>query len=105
MFKKCLSGILALIIVFSLLTVFTAAVNAEGSYILGDADGDGEVSIIEVTYVQRYYAHFNIPLSNESLMHADVDGSGEVEIIDATYIQRYLAEMNVKYPIGETIKS
>lgn len=79
------------------------AVNAGETYVLGDADGDGEVTIIDVTYVQRYDAHFNIPISQESLMNADVDGSGEVEIIDATYTQRFLAEMNVKYPIGESI--
>lgn len=61
-------------------------------YIKGDADGDGEVSIIDATVIQRYNASiisaydFYKPLG-------DVDGDSDVTVIDATMIQRKEAGM------------
>ena len=69
--------------------------------ILGDADGDGKVSIKDVTAVQRHVAEFE-NVANEKA--ADVDGDGIVTISDATEIQRYLAEMDVPEEIGKPIK-
>ena len=57
-------------------------------YIVGDADGSGEVSIIDATYIQRYDVRiigdmdFYKPLG-------DVDGDSHVNVLDATKIQRY----------------
>lgn len=73
------------------------------SYILGDADGDEDVSAIDVTLIQRYCADFNINVPEETLMHGDVDDSGDLDILDATLIQRFLADFNVQYPIGEWV--
>ena len=56
---------------------------------LGDADGDGEVTIIDATAIQRWLA--DMPVSECILSYADFDGDGEVTILDATAIQRYLA--------------
>ena len=72
--------------------------------ILGDVDGDGEATIIDAAYIQRYEAGFNIPISEEDIfLRGDVDGDGEVTVIDATYIQRYDAGFNIPYSIGKTI--
>lgn len=57
-------------------------------YIKGDADGDGEVNVIDATYVQRY----DVNIIGENGLYkplADVDGDSEVSVIDATLIQRY----------------
>lgn len=57
---------------------------------LGDADLDGEVTIFDVTRIQRYLAHMTT-FNEQQLLLADFDGDGIVTIVDATYIQRFLA--------------
>lgn len=72
--------------------------------ILGDADGNGEVEIIDATIIQRYLSDMTVPYTEDELMNGDVDGDGELSIIDATLIQRYNAGFSVAYPIGEIIE-
>ena len=69
--------------------------------LLGDADGDGEVTVLDVTMMQRVLAKLSGAVIVEAT--ADVDGNGEVNVVDATYIQRYTASMPVKYPINEYV--
>ena len=70
--------------------------------ILGDADGDGNVTIIDATWIQRYLADIKVPNAfNEAA--ADADADGEISIIDATWIQRWLSGMKIPYSIGEEI--
>lgn len=70
--------------------------------ILGDVDGDREVTIIDATAIQRYLA--SIPTASYSEKAADADEDGEVTIIDATVIQRHLAQLpsneNIGKPMG-----
>ncbi|MBQ3265240.1 MAG: hypothetical protein IJH07_05630 [Ruminococcus sp.] len=54
--------------------------------ILGDADGDGDITSVDVTCIQRAVAHLDTGIDEDVLMNADVDGSGSLEITDATYI-------------------
>lgn len=69
---------------------------------LGDVDGDNEVTILDATYIQRHLA--SIPLHFEfSDKAADTDGDGFVSIIDATYIQRWLAGLSSNDNIGKSI--
>lgn len=72
------------------------------SYILGDADGDGEVTIIDATWIQRTLAGITLatPCNEEA---ADVDGDGSMTIIDVTLIQRSLAGIVVPYAIGQPV--
>lgn len=70
---------------------------------LGDANGDGVVSINDVTTIQRHLAEL-AELEGIYLHAADVNQDGEVTIDDATEIQLYLAEYELEYPIGEVIK-
>lgn len=56
-------------------------------YIKGDADGDGSVSIIDATVIQRHEANIVVETGFYRPL-ADVDGDSEVSIIDATLIQR-----------------
>ena len=60
-------------------------------YILGDANGDGRVTISDVTAIQRYIAEI-CDFSRTQFLAADVDKNGAVTIDDATRIQNYLAE-------------
>ncbi len=70
--------------------------------ILGDADGDGSVTISDATMIQKYLAEFDMP-ENFVLKACDADGDGRVTINDVTAIQKYLAEMDAPEGIGKPI--
>ena len=70
--------------------------------LLGDADRDGAVCIIDVTAAQRYLAAER-SLNDLSPLLADADGDGKVTILDATYVQRYLAGLDAPKGIGESV--
>ena len=61
----------------------------EDDFILGDADGDGKVTILDATAIQKYLASIPVPVFNEEA--ADIDGDGKVTVLDATGIQKFLA--------------
>lgn len=67
---------------------------------LGDADGDGRISISDVTAIQRHIAEFEL-LEGIYLYAVDTNRDGVADILDATEIQRLLAEYEVDEPIGE----
>ena len=69
---------------------------------LGDANGDGHVTINDVTAIQRYLAELET-LEGSYLHAADANQDGTVNIADATVIQMYLAEYDMEYPIGEVM--
>ncbi len=71
--------------------------------IIGDVDGDGTVTIIDATYIQRHLASVPIPYKINDKV-ADTDGDGNITIIDATMIQRYLASLPYEGRIGEEIE-
>ena len=72
----------------------------EGDILLGDADRDGFVNIIDVTCIQRYLAGYDV--SNFCYEAADIRGVG-LSILDATAIQRYLVDLPAYEGIGELI--
>ena len=59
---------------------------------MGDVDLDGEVSIMDVTMIQRYLVDVD-ELNPIQQLLADTDGDGAVGIVDATCIQRWLVSM------------
>lgn len=71
-------------------------------YILGDANGDGAVTISDVTAIQRHLAELEL-LDVAHLHAADVNQDGHLNISDATLIQMYLAENLNDSPIGTLI--
>ena len=71
-----------------------ATVLKEMGVTLGDANGDGVVSISDVTAIQRYISE--IPVENFNEAAADLNDDGVVTIDDATLLQLYLAEVPVE---------
>ena len=82
-------------------TVTTTKSEPASGYMLGDADGDGKITILDATAIQRYLAGLSV---SDTFSYAAACVSGEeLNILDATYIQRYLASFDVPYAIGEWI--
>ena len=59
-------------------------------FVLGDVDGDGEVSIMDATEIQLLVAGL-AEWTDRAKLAADVDGDGEPSIMDATQIQLIVA--------------
>ena len=71
--------------------------------ILGDADGDRLITILDATTIQRALASYDVPNPKTVRTCGDIDGYG-LDIIDATLIQRYLANYYIPYNIGNPIE-
>ena len=75
----------------------------EAPYIIGDADADKTITILDATAIQRHLASI-LALKGTALSAADADRDKSVTILDATLIQRFLAGMaedsDVSKPAG-----
>lgn len=60
----------------------------------GDVDGDGDITILDATTIQRHLAKI-ITLDDSHLAAGDYNYDNETEITDAALLQRYLAKMEV----------
>ena len=80
---------------------YTFTIPESSIILLGDADGDGEVSILDATTIQRHLAELKVEKYVEEASDADADG--EVSILDATEIQRYLADLPANKNIGKPV--
>ena len=81
--------------------LFAGWEKVEDPILLGDADNDGKVTIVDATAIQRRLA--SLPVSSFNEKAADTDGDGSVTIVDATYIQRFLAGLSSNPKIGQPI--
>ena len=64
----------------------------EKTTLKGDVNGDGKVSVVDATDIQKYIVQM-ISLNEEQLKAADVTGDGKIDIRDVTLIQKYLVEL------------
>lgn len=59
-------------------------------YLMGDIDGDGKLSVIDATHLQKVLAHLYTP-SEYLYTVGDYDGDSQISVIDAVKIQKVLA--------------
>ena len=69
--------------------------------LLGDADGDGKVTILDATTIQRVLAA--LPVTDNYNETAACVSGGALSILDATAIQRWLAALEIAYAVGQPI--
>ena len=91
----CLT-IIAAIVFMSLSLIVSARI-----FLRGDADGDGRVTVIDATVIQKVRASIEVKSFDE--LAADVDDDNVVSVLDATYIQKSLAHIDIDYAVGETV--
>ncbi len=60
--------------------------------VYGDADGDGEITSLDVLVLQQYFAGYDATLD---VTAADADGDGEVTSLDVLVLQQYFAGYDV----------
>ena len=87
--KKVLA-LLLLVLMVSCFTGIAVSADATESYLVGDADGDGCISVLDATKIQRVLAELVIDEDGSIAMRGDVDNNG-LDVLDATKIQRFLA--------------
>ena len=81
--------------------VADTAVTASG-YLRGDADGDGDITIMDATVIQRVLAGVKEDPDGGIALRGSVTDS-VLNIMDATAIQRYLADLEDTHGIGEPV--
>lgn len=76
--------------IFGVCTEAVRIVNPDEDFILGDVDGDGEVTVKDATLIQKFSAELET-LSDKQKKAADINGDGTISILDATEVQKYVA--------------
>lgn len=98
--KRLLS--LLLILTLILATLLSVSVSTSAAQLYGDVDGDDDVTIIDVTQIQRFLAGINDP-DADAQKRGDVDADDDLTILDATQIQRYLVGIIDSFPAGKEL--
>ena len=81
--------------------MMSVSVHAD-SKMLGDVDSDGEITITDVTFIQRYTVGIKTPVAVTSSV-ADIDGDHAVTVMDASHLQRWMVDVSDSYPISKPV--
>ena len=98
---KLMSMLLCMILMFGIIASTVAETSAY-TFLLGDADGNGDVEIVDATVVMRVVAEIITDTDGKIAERCNIDGNG-MDITSATWIQRWLAEVKIPYPVGEPV--
>ena len=77
--------------------------SSEVTFILGDTDGDGIVTVLDATKIQRVLVDLDSDDDGMIALRGDVNDEGKLNILHATKIQRYLADFIIEEPIGTEV--
>ena len=59
---------------------------------VGDVNGDGEITILDATCIQKYIVQLE-DFTDKQKEVADVNGDGTIDIMDSTQIQKYIVQL------------
>ena len=76
--------------------------DAPVTFILGDADGDNHVTIVDATVIQRVLVELRPDPDGMIALRGSSDGD-KLNVMHATKIQRWLAQFKISEPIGEVV--
>ena len=77
-------------------------INGQVHGYMGDADGDGEASVMDATEIQLQVARLKT-LEEIHMLLSDVDRDGDVSVMDATEIQLFAARLKGSDVIGRIL--
>lgn len=97
---KIASTVLSLAFATSIIPICSASAAETQKTILGDANGDGTISILDATEVQKLIVNEKSMTDTQELT-TDVNEDGTTSITDATAIQKYIVG-DLKDNIGKT---
>ena len=100
--KKILSATISIIIAIFSLTTVSAYDSSSNKF--GDANGDGTVSILDATIIQKHISELEY-IADDRLFYSDTDGDKLVNIVDATLIQKKLANIISEFPAETNLPS
>ena len=102
--KKFKGGIAIVLICTILVSAFAMSFSASATdtddkpFFLGDADGDGTITVLDATTIQKSLAQM-CTIKEENRNAADADHDYAISVLDAGIIQKWLARYYVPYPI------
>lgn len=73
-------------------TTAQPATEPSGNAVYGEVNGDGDITIVDATLVQKHVAQLET-LSADKQILADVNGDNTISVVDATLIQKYIVQL------------
>lgn len=73
-------------------TTAQPATEPSGNAVYGDVNGDGDITVIDATLVQKHVVQLET-LSADKQILADVNGDNTISVVDATLIQKYVVRL------------
>ena len=73
-------------------TTAQPATEPSGNAVYGELNGDGDITIVDATLVQKHVAQLET-LSADKQILADVNGDNTISVVDATLIQKYIVQL------------
>lgn len=73
-------------------TTTQPATEPSGNAVYGDVNGDGDITVIDATLVQKHVVQLET-LSADKQILADVNGDNTISVVDATLIQKYIVQL------------
>lgn len=73
-------------------TTAQPATEPSGNAVYGDLNGDGDITIVDATLVQKHVVQLET-LSADKQILADVNGDNTISVVDATLIQKYIVQL------------
>lgn len=73
-------------------TTAQPATEPSGNAVYGDVNGDGDITVVDATLVQKHVVQLET-LSSDKQILADVNGDNTISVVDATLIQKYVVQL------------
>lgn len=73
-------------------TTAQPATEPSGNAVYGDVNGDGDITVVDATLVQKHVVQFET-LSADKQILADVNEDNTISVVDATLIQKYIVQL------------
>ena len=77
-------------------------INERDNIILGDVNGDGNISLVDTVIIQRMILEVVLP-TDKQLLAGDINGNGNITLTDVTILMRYILGKSTNYAIGNAI--